>query len=106
MSFDALRSSDSEHRVVRFRPRRANADGSAKWHRPNHDRGQNISPVEGLAKYERGDLEDDYRHRMVMNGLALVVTIGLIASGVWLAANIDDGGPPTSHAMTFTDAFN
>lgn len=43
------------------------------------------SPVQGLDRYERGDREDDYRHRMFMNGLALLVTIVLIGIGIWIA---------------------
>jgi hypothetical protein len=42
-----------------------------------------------LAKYERGG-EDDYMHRMIMNGRALVVNAALIAAGVWLGVNIHD----------------
>jgi hypothetical protein len=41
-----------------------------------------------LAKYERDGQEDDYRHRMTKNVLAFFVTVVLIATGVWLAANI------------------
>jgi hypothetical protein len=44
------------------------------------------SPVADLGKYEqRADEPDDYRHRMIMNGLGLAVTIVLIAIGVWIA---------------------
>ena len=35
-----------------------------------------------------GESEDDYRHRMKMNLLALVVTILLVVSGVWIAETI------------------
>ncbi len=43
-------------------------------------------PVEDLAEYERkNDEPDDYRHRMLMNGFALVVTVALIAFGIWIA---------------------
>ena len=38
---------------------------------------------------QREDREDDYRHRMVANFIAFIVTMALIAGGVWLAANID-----------------
>jgi hypothetical protein len=43
------------------------------------------SPVEGLAKYERSDGPDDYRHRMLVNAAALVVVVLLMAVGLWLA---------------------
>jgi hypothetical protein len=39
-----------------------------------------------LQKYERADNQpDDFRHRMLMNGLALAVTAGLVAGGIWIA---------------------
>jgi hypothetical protein len=41
--------------------------------------------VDDLSKYERGDKPDDYRHRMVVNVVAFVFVIGLIAAGLWLA---------------------
>ncbi len=43
-------------------------------------------PVDDLAKYERDDAGDDYRHRMTMNMLALVATLMLIAAGFWLTS--------------------
>ena len=42
-------------------------------------------PVDDLTKYERGENPDDYRHRMVVNVVAFVFVIGLIAAGLWLA---------------------
>ncbi|NTV97267.1 MAG: hypothetical protein HGA75_17950, partial [Thiobacillus sp.] len=33
----------------------------------------------------RGENPDDYRHRMVVNVVAFVFVIGLIAAGLWLA---------------------
>jgi hypothetical protein len=43
-------------------------------------------PVPDLEKYERvPDEPDDFRHRMIMNGLALAVTAGLIVCGIWIA---------------------
>jgi len=41
--------------------------------------------VDDLAKYERGENPDDYRHRMVVNVVAFVFVIALIAAGLWLA---------------------
>lgn len=43
------------------------------------------SPVEDLERFERAEGEDDYRHRMMMNGLALLVTVVLIGAGIWIA---------------------
>jgi len=43
-------------------------------------------PVPDLEKYERApDEPDDFRHRMIMNGLGLAVTVGLIVCGIWIA---------------------
>jgi hypothetical protein len=44
-------------------------------------------PVDDLKKYEAApDSEpDDYRHRMIMNGLGLLVTVLLVVAGVWIA---------------------
>lgn len=81
-------SNGDDHRVVRFRARRALASGTAGRRQPVHDRDPTISSVLSLARYERDGQEDDYRHRMIVNALAFVVTIVLIATGVWLAANI------------------
>jgi hypothetical protein len=42
--------------------------------------------VPDLEKYERAPEEpDDFRHRMIMNGLGLGVTVVLIAGGLWIA---------------------
>jgi hypothetical protein len=76
----ASKSCDGAHRVV----------GRCPGREPTHDRGPDISSVLSLAKYECDQEQDDYRHRMMLNGLAFAVTIALIASGVWLAANIHE----------------
>jgi hypothetical protein len=44
----------------------------------------------GLEKYERGEEEDNYPHRMLVNAAALLVTILLALAGVWLAMQIAD----------------
>lgn len=42
--------------------------------------------VPDLEKFERAPEEpDDFRHRMLMNGLGLAVTVVLIVSGIWIA---------------------
>ena len=43
-----------------------------------------------LSRYERNESADDYRHRMKINLIALVVTILLVVIGVWLAERIAD----------------
>jgi len=43
---------------------------------------------DGFKKFERPETEEDYRHRMKMNVLGLVVTILLMAVGAWLATTM------------------
>jgi hypothetical protein len=71
--------SEPESRILRFRPR-----GSLFARNPPHQ-----PPVEDIAKYERQpDQPDDYRHRMKMNGLAVLATLVLIGTGLWIADNM------------------
>jgi hypothetical protein len=72
-------------RVIRFRPR-----GTPPWRLspPRPRRGN--TPVRDLSKYESAKGEDDYRHRMTMNALALVITSVLVVVGTWLAVSIAD----------------
>jgi hypothetical protein len=79
-----------DHSVVRFRRRHVQSGESAKSRRADQKHEQNIVFLLSLAKYESDGEEDDYRHRMIVNGLAFVVTVGLIATGVWLASNLHD----------------
>jgi hypothetical protein len=51
--------------------------------------GADIGSLLSLAKYECSD-EGDYRQRMIVNGLALVVTVALIGTGILLACNLHD----------------
>lgn len=75
MVSDDPSSAESEPRVVNFRRGRAGA-------RPP---GAPPAPVEDLAKYERSEDADDYRHRMMVNVAAFLFVIGLIGAGIWLA---------------------
>jgi hypothetical protein len=68
---------DNEPRVVAFH-RRGGAFGKAA-------RLKAPSPVEDLAKYERSEDADDYRHRMLINAVALVFVAALIGAGLWIA---------------------
>jgi len=65
--------SDNGPRVVSFRR------GSAKARPPTPP------AIDDLAKYERTEGADDYRHRMIVNVTAFVFVIGLIGAGIWLA---------------------
>jgi hypothetical protein len=79
---------DDDHRVVPFRPRRGAAPARQGW--PLRASQPLDQPVEGLEKYERGESEDDYRHRMLVNLAALAFTIALSVAGIWLTIQIAD----------------
>jgi hypothetical protein len=76
---------DQGGRVLRFRPRGAPPRGGWRWPPSDPERD---SPVDDLAKYEGAETNDDYRHRMTMNLLTLLVTVILIAGGVWLSTKL------------------
>ena len=75
MVSDDPSSAESEQRVVNFRRGRVSARPPAP----------SPTPVEDLAKYERSEGADDYRHRMMVNVAAFLFVIGLIGAGIWLA---------------------
>jgi hypothetical protein len=79
--------SNDTGRVIRFRPRGASPSG---WRWPLQRSRPGEPPVAGLGKYENAKGEDDYRHRMTMNALALVATSILVVVGIWLAISIAD----------------
>ncbi len=79
---------DDDSRIVRFRPRGSRLRAGWRW--PSSQDKLGDSPVNGLAKYERGEGEDDYRHRMKMNVLALTFTVLLMAAGIWLVSKLAD----------------
>ena len=64
-------------------------DGPVRLRRLSRKSGADIRSLLSLAKYERAS-EDDYGQRMIVNGLALVVTVAPIATGVLLASNLHD----------------
>lgn len=47
-----------------------------------------VAPVEDVGKYARSEEPDNYRQRMINNGLAFAFCILLVAIGVWLATTI------------------
>ncbi len=75
MVSDKQSSSHGEPRVVNFRRGPGGARPPAAG----------PTPVEDLAKYERDESADDYRHRMMMNVAAFGFVVALIAAGLWLA---------------------
>ena len=79
---------DDKGRVIPFRQR-----GLPRWRWPPPRPYRAAEPPGAdLAKYERGEGEDDYRHRMKMNILGLLVTILLVISGVWIADSMAEVG--------------
>lgn len=77
--------SQDSGRVIPFRPR-----GTPPWHVPLLRSRRDNGPVADLSKYEGAKGEDDYRHRMTMNALALAVTAVLVVIGTWLTISIAD----------------
>jgi hypothetical protein len=81
---------NNDHQVLPFRPRKPppHNEQSRRW-------GQRAgkaasSPVEDLRKYEGEEIEDNYRHRMLVNLAALFATIALALAGAWLAVQMAD----------------
>ena len=75
--------------VLKFRLRRG-----ARRQRP---RGSAIRPgddddalIDDLARYETEDGEIDYRQRMTMNVIAVVIVALLVGVGVWIADTLAD----------------
>jgi hypothetical protein len=77
MSSNAPQSEDERGRVLPFQRR-----GRAPVPPLDED-----APVEGVEKYARGE-PDDYRQRMINNGLGLLACVLLVAIGIWLANTI------------------
>jgi hypothetical protein len=64
--------SQENGRVLQFRPRVRPPTPDQKW-----------PPVDDLSKYaQNGDV--DYRHRMLMNLIAILVAVVLVGCGIWL----------------------
>lgn len=90
-------SSDDNHRVISFPSSKARK--SAFWREPtNHE---DPSLLLSIAKFERDGRKDDYRHRMMVNGLALIVVVILIVIGVWLMTNIIDQHHNRWHTVSY-----
>src|SRR3954463_2671300 len=76
----APRREDERGRVLPFR-----RHGQAP---PRASRPPDDSPVDDVGKYARSEEPDNYRQRMINNGLAFAFCILLVAIGVWLATSI------------------
>ena len=53
-------------------------------------RGSRAETFDDLAQYEEEDLHIDYRHRMLMNVIAVMIVAALVGVGVWIADTITD----------------
>ena len=73
MSSNGPRDAESG-RILQFRRRMSRAPRPA----------QPDQPVEGVEKYARTE-PDDYRQRMINNGLGLLACILLVIGGIWIA---------------------
>jgi hypothetical protein len=80
----------STGQVLRFRPRRRVASPPPRV-RINTSDTHDAEPEDDLARYEQEQDEPiDYRKRMLMNVIAVVIVAFLIGIGVWLADTIAD----------------
>jgi hypothetical protein len=57
---------------------------------PTATRGSSAEPLDDLAQYEEEDIHIDYRHRMLMNVIAVMIVSSLVGVGVWIADTITD----------------
>jgi hypothetical protein len=72
-------------RVLPLRPRRPVAENDNR----TTTTGVPGPSVGDLRRFEqRDDAPDDYRHRMLVNGLAFLVCIFLVLGGVWIATKM------------------
>jgi hypothetical protein len=86
MTRDKSGSSEERGRVLPFEPRHTAAGRRAGM----PGLGADPSPVPDVESYRHGGAEedDDYRHRMKMNVIALMVVVLLVAGGLWIADTI------------------
>jgi hypothetical protein len=77
-------SSDADSRLIRFQPQTGASRRSLRRKAPIGHSGPDDSPVPDLSKYECPESENDYRHRMVVNAVALVFVSLLSLAGLWL----------------------
>lgn len=79
-----LTEADAPGQVLLFRRRRMSRP-------PRRAAGDPMDPtnesVDDLAQYEQ-DEEIDYRHRMLMNVIAVAICMMLVGAGVWIADTI------------------
>jgi len=84
---DRQNPSDGSGQILSFQLRRR-AGTSWPRHAPVTPDGDGAEPVDDLAAFEEEDGNIDYRHRMLMNVIAVVIVSILITAGVWIADTI------------------
>jgi len=77
-------SSGADSRVIRFRSRTGASQQSHRGKAPIGYSGPDYSPVPDLSKYECPESTDEYRHRMVINAIALAFVSLMSLAGFWL----------------------
>jgi hypothetical protein len=81
---------DNDHQVLPFRPRKSFPHEEPSSRRAQRAEKPAPSPVDDFRKYEGEEIEDNYRHRMLVNLAALLATIILALAGAWLAVQMAD----------------
>jgi hypothetical protein len=82
---DQPNPNDGSGQILSFQLRRRVA---TPRHAPIAPDGDGTEPVDDLAAFEEEDRVIDYRHRMVMNVIAVLIVSVLISAGVWIADTI------------------
>jgi len=77
-------SSGADSRVIRFRSRTGASQQSHRGKALIGYSGPDYSPVPDLSKYECPESADEYRHRMVINAIALAFVSLMSLAGFWL----------------------
>ena len=85
MTPERFQPANDDGRVVPLRRRGAPPPSGWRWRLSNATR---ELPRGDFAKYEQAETADDYRHRMTMNVLGLLVTVALMSVGMWLATTM------------------
>jgi hypothetical protein len=80
---DSLLPIDDDRNIIRLRSRGAVVRLESG---PYRSVTTDESPVPGITKYEHSD--DNYRHRMLVNLLAVIVTLVLIVAGSWIMTTL------------------
>jgi hypothetical protein len=74
-------------RVITFRPRSPERQQNRGFH-GDAPADLETSVVADLQKYQQAREKEDYRHRMVVNALALAFSVVLAFAGAWLVNEI------------------